>query len=1046
MVTPQAARSGARAVRRALSVAALFFMVIVVVFGQADGVAAKNDDRKQPKVDVRVHRGTLTVTGTDGSDHITIGRSASNPNILEVDVLNGGRHSIDLRAKKVDSILVKLGAGDDSIRIDDSNGTFTDSLQTTLLGEDGDDTIIGGEGGETIHGGAGNDTLRGMGGNDHLEGGAGDDQVFGGDGHDYIVWNHGDGSDLIDGEGWVDVVEVNGSDDSETFTMTANGERVRFDRLSPAPFFLDIGTTEYFRLNAGGGDDYFSAVGNLAALISITVNGEHGNDTILGSNGIDTLDGGPGNDFIDGQQGNDFIVLGEGDDTFQWDPGDGSDVVEGRDGYDTMIFNGSNASEIYDVSANGSRIRFIRNVGNIVMDLAGVEKIETNMLGGEDLANVSTTVGTDLVAVSFTLSGVGGIDDGVADIVSVNGTAGNDTVELNSTPLGSAIHGLGAIVEVRAAGAGDALVFDGLGGHDTAVVNGSSAAETFTATSNGTRVRVDRTSPEPFAVDVVAEQLVINANGGDDSFFATGNLAALIAITVDGGDGNDTILGSNGADVLIGGPGDDVIDGQQGNDTVFLGEGDDTFVWDPGDGSDVVEGEGGYDIMVFNGSNANEIYDVLANGSRVRFTRNVGNIVMDVNQIERLNINTFSGTDVVNVHDLSGTHVVEVNVGITSPGEIDTVNVFGTAADDNFQVTGGVSGPVISRGGYIVNVLGAELGDVVVVDGLGGTDTVTVEGTAASEEFTVSSNGTRPRVDRLSPEPFAFELNAEHLVVNLGDGNDKIGAVGNLAALVHSTFNGGPGNDTIFGTNGPDVLIGGPGDDVIDGQQGNDTVFMGEGDDTFLWDPGDGNDIVEGEGGYDRFQLNGNAVAEIIDISANGSRVRLTRNIANIVHDLNGIERIDLPTAGGADAVSINDMTGTDLVEVNVNLAVSGAGDAQPDTVIVNATNNDDVVFIAGGPAGVQVLGLHVTLNITGAEAANDRLVVNALGGHDAVDATGVQAGAIQLTLDGGEGNDVLMGGDGDDVILGGPGDDVLIGGPGLDILDGGPGDNVVIQ
>ena len=90
-----------------------------------------------------------------------------------------------------------------------------------------------------------------------------------------------------------------------------------------------------------GGDDFFSATGDLAALIKVTVDGGAGNDTILGSNGNDTLLGGDGNDFIDGQQGNDTAFLGAGDDTFQWDPGDGSDMVEGQDGTDTMLFNGS---------------------------------------------------------------------------------------------------------------------------------------------------------------------------------------------------------------------------------------------------------------------------------------------------------------------------------------------------------------------------------------------------------------------------------------------------------------------------------------------------------------------------------------------------------------------------------------------------------------------------------------------------------------------------------------------------------------------------------
>ena len=95
-------------------------------------------------------------------------------------------------------------------------------------------------------------------------------------------------------------------------------------------------------------------------------------------------------------------------------------------------------------------------------------------------------------------------------------------------------------------------------------------------------------------------------NGGDDSFSATGNLAALISVTVDGGAGDDRILGSNGNDMLLGGDGNDFIDGQQGDDAAFLGAGDDVFQWDPGDGSDAVEGQDGTDTMLFNGANVGE--------------------------------------------------------------------------------------------------------------------------------------------------------------------------------------------------------------------------------------------------------------------------------------------------------------------------------------------------------------------------------------------------------------------------------------------------------
>ena len=89
---------------------------------------------------------------------------------------------------------------------------------------------------------------------------------------------------------------------------------------------------------------------------------------------------------------------------------------------------------------------------------------------------------------------------------------------------------------------------------------------------------------------------------------------------------------------------------------------------------------------------------------------------------------------------------------------------------------------------------------------------------------------------------------------------------------------------------------------------------------------------------------------------------------------------------------------------------------------------------------------MFVAVTITGAEAANDRLSVNASAGDDVVEATGLAAGAIAFTADGGQGDDVLLGGAGNDILLGGDGDDVLIGGPGFDTLDGGSGNNIVIQ
>jgi Ca2+-binding RTX toxin-like protein len=191
--------------------------------------------------------------------------------------------------------------------------------------------------------------------------------------------------------------------------------------------------------------------------------------------------------------------------------------------------------------------------------------------------------------------------------------------------------------------------------------------------------------------------------------------------------------------------------------------------------------------------------------------------------------------------------------------------------------------------------------------------------------------------------------------------------------------------------------------------------------------------------------FNGSNVGENMEASANGGRVRFTRNVATITMDLNDVESIDANTFGGADNVVVGDLSGTDVVDVAANLALFG-DDAQPDNVIATGTNGDDIVTVAGAGPNAAVSGLSARVTASGAAAGSDRVTVNALAGDDVVDATGLAADSALLTIDGGGDDDILLGGAGNDTLLGGAGDDVLIGGPGTDTIDGGAGDNVVLD
>jgi Ca2+-binding RTX toxin-like protein len=490
----------------------------------------------------------------------------------------------------------------------------------------------------------------------------------------------------------------------------------------------------------------------------------------------------------------------------------------------------------------------------------------------------------------------------------------------------------------------------------------------------------------------------------DDS---NGAFTTTIPTRIEGEGGNDALRGGAGAEKLSGGAGTDTIDGNQGNDQADLGAGDDRFVWDPGDGSDTVEGRGGTDTMAFNGANVNERFRVSPNGGRARLTRDVGNITMDFDRIERVEVNSLGGNDVLTVDDLRATKVRTV-------GHDEAAALGGSAPDAG--------------------------DDQTIVNGSGAADTVAVTGAAGHAQVT----GLAATVDIRHAEAAR-----DALVVNTLGGNDRVDASGLGADTMKLTQDGGADDDTLLGGRGADVQLGGDGNDTIDGNQGSDVALMGANDDRFVWDPGDGSDTIEGQAGSDTLTFNGANVAEAFDVSANAARVRFTRNVANITMDLDDVERIDVSALGGADTLTVHDLSGTDVTSVDGDLAgaLGGtSGDGAADRVIVDGTAGDDVVNVSGSAGAASVNGLAARVGLAHADAAQDVVAIRALGGDDVVDGSGLAADTAPLDADGADGNDILIGGAGPDTLRGGANDDVLLGGPGADVLDGGAGNNIVIQ
>lgn len=241
--------------------------------------------------------------------------------------------------------------------------------------------------------------------------------------------------------------------------------------------------------------------------------------------------------------------------------------------------------------------------------------------------------------------------------------------------------------------------------------------------------------------------------------------------------------------------------------------------------------------------------------------------------------------------------------------------------------------------------------------------------------------------------------------LDAGNGDDVVRidqANGPFTTLKPTRMSGGNGDDTFFGGTGSETYFGGRGDDVVDGNAGADTGFLGHGDDTFIWDPGDGSDTVEGQAGWDTMVFNGSGGAEIFAATADGERVRFTRNLGTIVMDLDDVEAIDLRALGGADSLAVNDATGTDLRLVAVDLAevIGGAtADGAGDTVTVVGTAAVDTIAATLVGSTITVDGLVAMTEVTHADAALDRLVIDSGAGDDDVTLDPALAGRILTTV-----------------------------------------------
>jgi Ca2+-binding RTX toxin-like protein len=329
--------------------------------------------------------------GNAGKDTVDYSSRSANLTITPDGKANDGQaNETDNVASDVE--VIKGGSGSDKI------SAFV--IDSTLIGNAGNDTLEGGSRWDRLEGGDGNDVLK-PGANDaphHQDwypitppptnSTAGMNVLLGGNGNDTLYSSWGD-DDMSGGAG-TDTVAYNGYGPYTGADITIDG--LRNDGFRQ--YSMDHpGTPEFFEAEYDNvRTDVENVIGTYA---SDRIVGSGGNNRLDGYTGSDTIDGGAGNDTVNGDglgsyTGWDDDVLRGGDGNDSLDGGRGSDSLDGGNGNDTLqagIFDNRRIDYVDPARADDPA-----DV-NTLLGGAGDDTFQNG--GGDDL--ISGGAGTDTV-------------------------------------------------------------------------------------------------------------------------------------------------------------------------------------------------------------------------------------------------------------------------------------------------------------------------------------------------------------------------------------------------------------------------------------------------------------------------------------------------------------------------------------------------------------------------------------------------------------------------------------------------------------------------
>jgi len=785
------------------------------------------------------------------------------------------------------------------------NVFYTAEDNDTVLGEGGDDfiktyhgddSVDGGEGDDTIYAGAGADTVTGGEGEDWIDAGAGDDLVHGGTGDDSILGSSGAdlilgeaGADSIDGGSGADTIDGGDGADWAVFLSATSGVKVELLNGrgvagdAAGDIYISIenlrgsnhvdhltGDEEVNIIQGQGGNDTIVALGG-----DDTLEGNDGDDSLLGGGGIDTYFGGAGFDIvsyetstsaviasletgttqlweyyngtygyteimtgiegltgsafddrltgntsvnrIEGGRGNDTIYGGRGADTYVYSAGDGSDYIvdyaqSGDQDTDRLEFTDLLASEVSFAADAGE---------NLIIRVADGKSItienhftQSGRNAFEEIAFADGTVLTfqEILAKS------------AEDQKARGHVFGTRLADTYTHELGDGSY---IIEDSGNTGGVDRLNFIGLNANDVQFARG---------TGNALVIFVAGT-------ETITILGYFNSNGSgviEEIAFADGTIMDLAAVT--------TRANADTASVISWGNGEDTLNSLQGADSMTGGDGSDTYVFARGDGQDVIEDNGfnDTDVLLIQGYSPDEvilrpsvaqggnlIINFVGTTDSIRITNTLQDGYYD--RIEEIH---FEDGTVWNFSQIIAKMISDQATDghdlISATEQSDTL--YGGLGDDTLHGGDGSDTYIFERGDGqdVIEDNGFNDTDILLIRGYLPEEVILLPQTPESAHLVLTFTGTNDRIVIRNTLTDGYYDRIEEI-------RFEDGTVWNFSQIIDAMVRDQAtvANDVISASNEADTLY---------GDLGNDTIYGGDGSDTYIFERGDGQDVIEDNG------------------------------------------------------------------------------------------------------------------------------------------------------------------------------------------------------